>query len=152
MRKVDAILRQQSFVDRSAPPMAGQGEGTHVGNHQGQNEAVAAGHLKDDQHRCHGGADGAGKDSAHADHSECADGVGRVVEDDYVHEADRATQHGAHEKRRRKDSARAAARVRTDRGSKLEDTKDGHGGHRHFARERQREGFVWVAGDAIEME
>ena len=109
MGKVDIILGQQCIVDRRPPPMASQGEGAHVGNHQRQNQAVASGHFKDDKDRCHGSADDAGKNGAHADHGKGADGVGRVVEDHHIKIANRTTKHGTHKERRREDAARAAA-------------------------------------------
>ena len=53
--------------------MTGKGECTHVGDHQGQNQAVSTRHFKDNKDRSHWGTNDTGKDSSHSDHRECAD-------------------------------------------------------------------------------
>ena len=105
MRQVNAILHQQSFIDRGVSPVTSQSEGTHVGNHQGQHETIAAGHLEDDEDGGHGGANDSSKDRTHPDHGKGSDGVGRVVEDGDIKIANRTAQHCSHEERWSKDAA-----------------------------------------------
>jgi len=101
-----------------------------------------------------GRANDSGKNRAHTDNGKGADGIRRVVKHSNINVTNRATQHGAHEKRWGKDSAGSAARIGTNCGDQFEHAKSHHRQHRqrvHRSGQCQRKSLVRIASDAVQV-
>ena len=73
--KMNAVLREERLVNRLRPPTLRDDVRAHVRDHQRQDEAVARGHLDDDEDARHRRAHGGAEHRAHPDERECADVV-----------------------------------------------------------------------------